>query len=170
MPFEIRRPGVSKQLRQNAAVRHHREDTRSTTTTTMPAGAVDVSEFDHLGTRFNPSIAHQHCGTSEAITSLTMQIACAICAEWDRRPRLAIRNPRGSHDQHHPAPRCPTPCRRRRFPPHRARTRGPVTSEAKWKKRRIQRGCGIRDRKGDRTIQERKDRTLERIYCLSGCP
>ena len=25
----------------------------------LPARAVEVSEFDHLGTRFNPSIAHQ---------------------------------------------------------------------------------------------------------------
>src|SRR6516164_3961489 len=45
-----------------------------------------------------------------------------------------------------------------------------ASSEAEWKKRGKQRGDGIRDRKGDRTIQERSDRTLEREYCLPGRP
>ena len=44
------------------------------------------------------------------------------------------------------------------------------SSRAQWQKRPKQAGYGIRDRKGERTIQERKHWTLNHIYCLPRRP
>ena len=44
------------------------------------------------------------------------------------------------------------------------------SSCAEWKKRPKQAGYGIRDRKGERAIQERKDWTLDHVYCLPRRP